>query len=250
MVHLNDLVGRAVVDVDSAEKLGHVDDVVLDPEACRVAALVVGSGSSFLGGGTRRMVEAGAVHAIGPDAITVHGAGAGAGAGGVLDRLPRRRDIVGRKVVGQSGKMFGHIRDVLLDPANGRVIGYALEDNPLGAVENILTGIRPRMKEFLRADADLRVGPDLVVAPDDAVVAADQDAADPGAGAASPGQWVTPQGPAVASAWRPDRPARAAAAPPSPEADPVLYSQEEPVVEDDPLVYEEMIPPPVGTEYR
>lgn len=247
MLHLNDLVGRAIVDLEKAEKVGHVDDVVLDPEGCRVAALVVGSGQSFLGGGTRSLIDAASVHSIGPDAVTIHGAGLPVEPGG-LEHLPRRRDVVGRKVVGQTGKMFGHIRDVLIEPGDGRILGYAMEDNPLSGLENILTGSRPRMKEFLRADADLRVGPDLVVVPDEAVVSADSAVpSTPGPegwsarGIANPGSaWVRNATPPPALVRGSVPPSEEAPVPDSPPT----------VLEEEPIAYEEMVAPPIDAEVR
>ena len=201
MLRLNDLVGRAVVDVEAAAKLGHVDDLILDPEGCRVAALVVVSGQSFLGGGTHRVLSAAAVHSIGPDAVTVHGS-AVEPLPGQYDHLPRRRDIAGRKVVGESGKMFGHINDILVDPADGRIIGYSMADNPLGGLENILTGVKPATREYLRADAELRVGHDLVVVPDDAIIPAEPGSS-PHPGSAAGGGWSTATSHQGASAWKP-----------------------------------------------
>ncbi len=52
MIRATELGGRAVVDMDAAEKLGKIDKVILDPDGRRVAGFVVSRGSSLLSSGT------------------------------------------------------------------------------------------------------------------------------------------------------------------------------------------------------
>lgn len=176
MLRLGDLVGRAVIDMNAAEKVGEVDEIVLDPDQCMVAALVVVRGRTFLGGGTERLIPASEIHSIGADAVTINGSGH-EGDGHDISGLPRRRDIVDRKVVGHSGAMHGHIDDVLVDPANGRIIGYALDEGAGGGLDAVLGNQKTKPHKYLRAEADLRVGPEIIVVPDDAIVAEDPETA-------------------------------------------------------------------------
>jgi uncharacterized protein YrrD len=53
MIKATDLGGRAVVDMDAAEKLGRVHKVILDPDRRRVAGFVIASGG-YGGAATRR----------------------------------------------------------------------------------------------------------------------------------------------------------------------------------------------------
>ena len=165
MIRAKELGGRAVVDMDAAEKVGKIEKVILDPDARRVAGFTVAHGSSLISHGTRVTLPASSVHAIGPDAVTVHGS--------VivndltrLDSLPRVSDVVGRKVVSRDGRLLGTVEDVIIDDEDGRIVGYALDEHK---------GSRSDHSAYLRADADLRAGKDLIVAPDDAV-ARDWDA--------------------------------------------------------------------------
>ena len=170
-MRLSEMTGRSVVDMDAAEKLGEIEDTVLDPEGCRVAGFIVSHGSTLLGGGNRLAFSAASVHSVGPDAVTVHGATL-EHAEGAFEGLPRRRDIVGRKIVGHSGKMYGHIHDVLIDGANGQVIGYTVDDSPLRGLDGIFGSPKSAEVEYVKADADLRVGAEIVVVPDEAIVRA------------------------------------------------------------------------------
>jgi sporulation protein YlmC with PRC-barrel domain len=212
VIRATELAGRAVVDIDAAERLGRVDRIVLDPDARQVAGFVVSRGSSILGGGEHSTLPASCVHAIGPDAITVR-----RGTAEPADRLahlPRVSDMVGRKVVSETGRVLGTVHDVLIDERNGRIVGYALAGDGL---DDKLKAMLPSMQErddrrapYLRADASLKAGKDLIVAPEDAVaydteaIGAAPSTADPGAMAAGPasGGWTTPANPsAEASRW-------------------------------------------------
>jgi uncharacterized protein YrrD len=171
MIKATDLGGRAVVDMDAAEKLGSVHKVILDPDGRRVAGFVVARGGSLFNAGAETTLSATAVHAIGPDAITVRSRPITDAEADRLERLPRVSDLVGRKVVSQDGQLLGTVDDVLIEPTDGRIIGYALEGgNRLGKLENLLGGDKGDQRPaYIRADAELRAGQDLIIAPADAV---------------------------------------------------------------------------------
>ena len=169
MIRAKELGGRAVVDVDAAEKLGRIDRIVLDPESRRVAGFVVSRGSSIFKNDQDIVLSASCVHAVGPDAVTVHRTAGDSVEG--LEALPRVSDIAGRKVVSESGRLIGTVDDVLIDETDGRIIGYALAGRDVeGKLRALVSGdTEPARAPFLRADANLRAGRDLIVAPDDAV---------------------------------------------------------------------------------
>jgi len=170
MIRASKLKGIALIDIDRAEKIGEVGEVFLDPEARQVAGFGVRRGQSFLGGDEMGLLPASAVRAIGPDAITVGGPGAGASEPR-LAAMPRLSHVVGRKVVTAGGRALGPIGDVFVEPESGRIVGYALEAGPGGALRNLFAGGSPDDEgDYIRADADLRVGRDLVVVPDEAIV--------------------------------------------------------------------------------
>lgn len=171
VIRAKELGGRAVVDVDAAEKLGQIDRIVLDTDGRRVAGFVVSRGGSVFGGGEHLTVSADSVHAVGPDAVTVR-RGANVDNDSLLDGLPRVSDIVGRKVVSDQGRLLGTVDDVLIDETDGRIVGYSLAGADL---DDKLRGLISKEQHddgrtpFLRADADLKTGKDLIVAPESAV---------------------------------------------------------------------------------
>lgn len=170
MIRAGKLKGIIVVDIDRAEKIGEVGEVFLDPEARQVAGFGVRRGQSFLGGDEMALLPASAVRAIGPDAITVGGPVVGASEPR-LAAMPRLSHVVGRKVMTAGGRALGPIGDVLIEPESGRIVGYALDGGAGGALRSLFAIPGDEVGDYIRADADLRVGRSLIVAPDDAVVA-------------------------------------------------------------------------------
>lgn len=170
MIRAHELIGRAVVDMDAAEKLGNVKEIIVNPAGERIAGFVVAHGESIFGGGTHRNVPASALHVIGPDAITISGRAATEGVS-ELASLPRVSDVIGRKMVSRSGRLLGSISDVLIDQDDGTIIGFSLAQGAKSKLENLF-GMEKAgsSSSYVRADADLQVGKELIVVPDDAVV--------------------------------------------------------------------------------
>jgi len=167
MIKANDLDGRAVVDLETAKKVGYVDEIYLDTDGARIAAYLVAEGSKLAGGGQKILMPASAVETIGPEAIMVRPVGGARAEHDTIARLPRLSHIKGRKVVSEGGKLLGIIDDVLLDDADGHIHGYTLKS---ASWTDSLFGGNDDRPDYVRGDANLRLGEDLLVVPDDAVV--------------------------------------------------------------------------------
>lgn len=172
MIRARTLHGRSVVDLEAAEKLGAIEDVLLDPEGGRVAGFVVGEGRAPGAGGKRWVLPAGAVYALGKDAVTIQG-----GAGRETDvgdegALPRLSKLIGHKMITEGGTVLGAIEDVLLDDQSGAIAAYAFQRDagPASGLGALLGGNKPQQLEYLRAGRGIRVGKDLIIVPDDAEV--------------------------------------------------------------------------------
>ena len=143
---------------------------MLDFETRQVAAFLVSRGTPLARERTHVTVPASAVHAIGPDALTIHqGQETDAGVLDRIEHLPKASDLIGRKVVSRGGRYLGRIGDVLISREDGRIIGYTLGTyDVLNKIEQLFRRDK-KHGPYLRADAELRTGKELVVAPDDAV---------------------------------------------------------------------------------
>ena len=169
MIKGSQLVGRAVIDMEAAERLGKIKEIIVQRDGERVAGFVVVHGETMVGtGGKRRMIPAAAVHSIGPDAMTVRGSAMHELA--ELDNLPRMSDIIGHKMITQSGRLLGVIDDMLINGADGTIVGFVVGEGVRNKLENIFNPQRSRVHGYVRADANLHVGKELIVVPDDALI--------------------------------------------------------------------------------
>jgi sporulation protein YlmC with PRC-barrel domain len=172
MLRATELAGRAVIDIDNAEKVGHIDKLILDPEGRRIAGFVVArAGSGFPGMKDHVLIPASAVKAIGPDAVTIRQSAVVGSDVGRLETLPRGSDVISRKVVSEDGRFLGKISDVLIDRTDGGIVGYLLTEHTPGRRFEEMLGTDKKRREmpYLPADARLKTGRDLIVAAEDAV---------------------------------------------------------------------------------
>jgi uncharacterized protein YrrD len=169
MIKGSQLVGRAVIDMEAAERLGKIKEIIVQRDGERVAGFIVVHGETIVGtGGKRRMISASAVYSIGPDAMTVRGSAMQELA--ELDNLPRMSDIIGHKMITQSGRLLGVIDDMLINRADGTIVGFVVGEGMRNKLENIFNPQRSRIHGYVRADADLQVGKELIVVPDNALI--------------------------------------------------------------------------------
>jgi sporulation protein YlmC with PRC-barrel domain len=172
MVRATELAGRAVIDIDAAERIGSLDKLILDPEGRRVAGFVVSrGGSGFPGSKEQVLIPASSVRAIGPDAITIRQSTVSGRDITRLESLPRGSDLIGRKIVSEDGRFLGKVSDVLIDRTDGRIVGYLLSDHTPGKRFEEMFGNDAKRREmpYLPSDAKLKAGRDLIVASEDAV---------------------------------------------------------------------------------
>ena len=172
MIRATELAGRAVIDLDAAEKIGTIDKMILDTEGRRVAGFVVARArSGFPGTKAHVIVPSKAVHAIGPDAVTIHQGAVAADDMGRLEALPKGSDVIGRKVVSEDGRFLGKVSDVLIEKSEGRIHGYLLSEHTPGPKWDEMLGNdrKRRQAPYLPADTRIHPGRDLVVASEDTV---------------------------------------------------------------------------------
>jgi len=174
MIRASGLYGRAIVDLDTAARVGEVDEIIVDPSGPGIAGFVVKCERSLLASRKRLIVPMESIHAVGPDALTVRSAGRSEEHGAHLDALPRLSELTGRRMVSFGGRLLGAMEDALIDERSGRIIGYPLEKSGPGTWLEAAFGLgwRSERPDYVRADAGLRIGARLIVVPDDAITSA------------------------------------------------------------------------------
>lgn len=160
MHRVSDMIGKAVVSVNSGEKLGTVSDGLLEPGGVRLIGLVVRHGVL----GNEHVLPLSDLQTVGRDALLVRSdehlvsarewrkADVGAA---------RSSSVRGRRVVTAAGEEIGHVSDFLTDEQTGGFGGLEVESTSLG-------GLRSR-RIVVPASSAPRVGPDAVVIKENAL---------------------------------------------------------------------------------
>ncbi len=166
LTHVDELKGKPVISISNGARVGAVDDVAIDPESKRVAALIMSTGTMF----QRDVVGIPADHVQvwGKDAILVRDAD-------VLYRgtnwPPERAHWVhaldrfkGTSVISTDGRRLGQVSNILLEPGGilaGFTIGQSSVPNPLnrgGGTQAIFVGaasIKTLGRDVVIVDAEL-----------------------------------------------------------------------------------------------
>src|SRR5687768_12317864 len=166
MIRASDLLGLPVVDLVLAEKLGKVDEIVIDPDARMLCAFIVKDGNFRR---RQRAIPAQRVYAIGPEALTLEVV-AGAPDDADVSGLPTLGELAGRKVLSRHGKLLGSVADVLVDEDSGQIIGYALDVPHAQSGLGLFQKGKHLWPDYIRAEAPLRMSKNLIVTPDEALV--------------------------------------------------------------------------------
>lgn len=142
---------------DAGERLGDVEDVLVNRSGRRVMGFLLAGGGRLSG---HRVYPFEEVRAVGDGAVVVAQPGAVLRTRQVnrLRRLlARHADLVGKRLVSRSGQDLGVIADLVFDPETGAVLGYELSG---GFLRDVTEG-----RGFLPVSAGLVVGTDAVIAP-------------------------------------------------------------------------------------
>ncbi len=148
------LKGVAVVSVPQADKLGAIEDVLLDLPQHRLGALLL-HGGLFHGG---PLVPWSEVRSVGQDAVmvdeTVNATREAGSAGEVYGT--RLSSLRGTKIVTDTGNLIGTLSGADIDPATGQITAYLVT-----ASEG--SGFFHRAPQFtVPANAIVGVGQDLI----------------------------------------------------------------------------------------
>lgn len=165
MMDVKKLKGTAVIAVAGGEKIGEVEDVLLDGSGQRVESLTVTSGGfrrhkrsvlpfSAVGSIGADAVMIADAHALQPDTGTAPPAGRPASA---LDKL---------RVVTESGAYLGNVETAHIDPASGAVLDFEVGSSRFGGLLGKNT--------VVQANAITSLGADIMVVPNNLADAASE----------------------------------------------------------------------------
>ena len=159
------LKGLAVIDLATGTTLGTVEHAFLDPAAMRVVGFSIAGGRRGTAGDAGPTVAAAAVHALGPDALTLDDATAARAAwvdaaAGSFGAFVPLDEVAKRRVVTEGGTDVGEVASLEFDERTFEIT--RVEVSP-----GFFKG-----NKHLPVDQVVRIGPDLVVVADGVVAAA------------------------------------------------------------------------------
>jgi uncharacterized protein YrrD len=122
--------GLPVVTVRGGEDVAEVRDVIYNPEAGRVVGMTLNK-RGFLTGRSREVLPAGAIHAVGVQAVMVLDESSLRPPENAPDDVARpavERNVIGNDVLTEGGTSLGKVTDlVMLVGTSGEVVGYQIE---------------------------------------------------------------------------------------------------------------------------
>ena len=158
----SEILGKAVIAIDTAEKVGTVEDININPDGRRIEAFWIRTQPE----GVLRSVPVKDIHSLGRDAITIESSGI------IQDRTPsvdrgtvQLSKLEGAKVVTRGGNMVGTVSGVEIDPSNFSITGYEVNTG----------GVSGFVGQRKKISADVHYGEDILMVPEEAEVAAQKE---------------------------------------------------------------------------
>ncbi len=119
--------GLAVISIADGTKLGSINHLFVDPAGKRVVGFSVGSGHGLLSHEPDQglIVDAGDVHSLGPDALTLTDASAARGesTNTAYSGLVDADQLTKRKALTEGGTLVGQVASLEFDPVTYRLTG-------------------------------------------------------------------------------------------------------------------------------
>lgn len=129
---LSELKGKAVMTINEGEKLGQVEDILIDRDKLQVAAVVISQG--VLLNKERKFLPAAEVATWGRDAVLVKTRDVFRSETDLPEReswVSAGHKLKGLPIVSTSGNRVGQIDDLLVDP-EGRIVAYRISEGIFG----------------------------------------------------------------------------------------------------------------------
>ncbi len=159
-VSFSKLIGHPLVDITEGRKIGEVRDVLLDEQRRFIQAFAT------KGGLLRGPTYVPALKAtIGADAVTFQPGALEGQDTSWFDRLPKASQIIGRRVLTDTGKLIGTVDNLRLDPNNNTALALEVKPEHTGLLHRLGSGRR-----LMPATGIISYGPDTIVAQETALM--------------------------------------------------------------------------------
>jgi uncharacterized protein YrrD len=168
------VIGNDVLTKEDGRKLHNVKDLIVDPDARAIAALLVDEGGLL---SSSKVVPVDAIERFGKDAVLITDASTVLSASKypkVNAVIGRNETLVGKRVYSESGQQHGTISDIYFEEETGAILGYEVSGGGL-----------TRAQSFLPAEHVVRTGADVAYIDDAGITEMQAEPATPAEGAAS-----------------------------------------------------------------
>jgi uncharacterized protein YrrD len=153
-----ELQGKPVISVTNGAIIAKVLDVLVDPDALRVAAAITSKGGALKRQREIEVIPADQVQVWGQDAVLVKGPDVIVKDSQLPDRerwLSASGQVKGHDVIGGDGTRIGQLNDVVID-VNGQFVGYDL-------VQPFVYGDPAQKMKHIPAEATSVLGQDVLI---------------------------------------------------------------------------------------
>lgn len=151
------LKGIAVIDLSTAEKVGNVSEIILDPNSRRALGLEI-KGERF---GSPQVILVDKVHSFGKDAVTIENT-SGFNERANMDALRGMPDLgqfTATRLVTDTGTLLGTVKDVMLSDDGKQILEYEYTSGGIGRLFG-------RGNKTLAASPAQRYGGSLITVPE------------------------------------------------------------------------------------
>lgn len=144
-----------IVSLREGQHIGYVKNLVLDPRTKSVAALVIDPKGFFR---DQRIIPFGKIISVGDDAITIdreNHVDRSANIPEILTLLKENAEIIGTKIISETGKTLGIAMEYYVDPESGTITQIELSG---GRANGLLNG-----SAWLNSENILTIGQDAII---------------------------------------------------------------------------------------
>ncbi len=147
----NDLIGIYVVEKESGEIIGRVEDILYSPVFSSITGIVINNKNKFF-------CDVNNINKIGEDIIIIKDKDKIDIIDEIYPGLGLKEDantIMGNRVISEEGKELGIVIDLIIDEKEKRLLAYELSG---GLVDDLLNG-----RKVLTLDKYIKYGKDLLI---------------------------------------------------------------------------------------
>lgn len=155
----SELIGLPVINKKNGSKVATIKDIIYSKKRYRVIGFLVNEGNIFR---DAEVIQFNNIYSIGKDALIVEDESVIEKCSSLpeVSKLINEKEIIEQEVLTEDGESLGHVKDILIDENNGKIIGFILTD---GIFQDLKEGrnILPYTPEILFGENSIIVNNEI-----------------------------------------------------------------------------------------